>query len=71
MREKEFAKWNRREGEEEGGVRRNHEQMEDAHKEDSFTALMASIAPLTNSSAAITATVLASNSGWLFPAVSI
>lgn len=70
MQEKEFAKC-RREGEEERGVRRNHEQMEDAHKEDSFRALMVSIAPLTISSAAIVATVLASNSDWLFPAVSI
>lgn len=54
----------------ERGVRRNHEQMEDAHKEDSFRALMVSIAPTTNSLAAIVATVLASNPGWLFSAVS-
>lgn len=68
MQEKESGG---REGEQKRGVRRNHEQMEDAHKEDSFRALMVLIAPLTNSLAAIAATVLASNPGWLFPLVSI
>lgn len=59
-----------REGER-GKGERDHEQMEDAHKEDSFRALMVSIAGLTNSLATIAATVLASNPGWLLPAVSI
>lgn len=54
-----------------GKGERDHEQMEDAHKEDSFRALMVSIARLTNSLATIAATVLASNPGWLLPAVSI